>query len=134
MLSLRERFESNWSRGAVGVVIGLLGLTLLAACSQSSEPSGEVGTGSAPGEAIDIAIDDSTFHPEVVEAPAGEEVTVEVTNNDGMPHDFAIESLDLNTGTIESDGSAYATFTVGDEPIEFVCTFHSDMKGRIEPQ
>jgi|GEM_PF-2374157 len=53
-------------------------------------------------------------------------------HNDGMVHDFAIESLDLNTGPIEEDAVATATFTAPESGAEFVCTYHSDMTGRIE--
>jgi hypothetical protein len=49
-----------------------------------------------------------------------------------MVHDFAIESLDLNTGPIEEDAVATATFTAPESGAEFVCTYHSDMTGRIE--
>ena len=49
-----------------------------------------------------------------------------------MVHDFAIESLDLNTGPIEEGEVATATFAASESGAEFVCTYHSDMTGRIE--
>jgi plastocyanin len=55
-----------------------------------------------------------------------------VTNDDSVAHDFAIESLDLNTGTVSGGEVANATFTVPDRGVEFVCTFHPDMTGRIK--
>ena len=70
--------------------------------------------------------------PETLSLTAGDEVTVEVANDDSAAHDFAIESLDLNTGTVESGEVANATFMVPGEGVEFVCTFHPDMTGRIE--
>ena len=113
---------------AVGGV-ALLGLT---ACS-SSEPSGDVAQGAAAAaDSIKVVAAASSFDPETLNLEAGEEVTVEVTNDDDMAHDFAIESLELNTGTIEAGEVANATFTVPDEGIEFVCTFHPDMTGRIK--
>jgi plastocyanin len=108
--------------------VALLGL---AACN-SSEPTGDVTQGAAPADSIKVVAVDQSFDPEVLDLRAGEEVTVEVTNDDDTAHDFAIESLELNTGTIEAGEVANATFTVPDEGVEFVCTFHSDMTGRIK--
>ena len=109
--------------------IALLGLT---ACN-SSEPAGDVAQGAASGaDSIEVVAKDSSFDPATLNVKAGEEVTVEVTNDDDMAHDFAIESLELNTGTIEEGEVANATFTVPDEGVEFVCTFHPEMTGRIE--
>jgi plastocyanin len=108
--------------------VALLGL---AACN-SSEPTGDVAQGAAPADSIKVVAVDQSFDPAVLDLKAGEEVTVEVTNDDDTAHDFAIESLELNTGTIEAGEVANATFTVPDEGVEFVCTFHSDMTGRIK--
>jgi plastocyanin len=111
-----------------------LAIGLLVACRPSSEPSGNVAREAAPEGAVEVVAADNSFDPEVLELPAGKEVTVQVTNNGGTAHDFAIESMDLNTGTIEPEKSASATFTVPDDAVEFVCTIHSGMGGRIEPQ
>jgi plastocyanin len=109
--------------------IALLGLT---ACN-SSEPAGDVAQGAASAaDSIKVVAAGSSFEPGTLNLEAGEEVTVQVTNDDDMAHDFAIESLELNTGTIEAGEVANATFTVPDEGVEFVCTFHPDMTGRIE--
>jgi plastocyanin len=116
----------RWFAMAGVAVLGLV------ACN-SSEPTGDVARGaSSDGDAIHVAMDDGSFDPETLRLAAGDEVTVEVTNDDSTAHDFAIESLDLNTGTVESGEVANATFTVPDEGVEFVCTFHPDMTGRIE--
>jgi plastocyanin len=75
---------------------------------------------------------DRTFRPSILRLKAGDRVTVEVSNKDDTPHDFAIELMDLNTGIIEPGESATATFTVPESSTEFVCTLHSGMTGRIE--
>ena len=59
-----------------GTALAVVGL--LTACAPSSESSGDVGKGSAPGEAVRVTIDDSVFAPDVIEAAPGEEMTVEV--------------------------------------------------------
>jgi plastocyanin len=117
--------------GARLLAVGGIALLGLSACN-SSEPAGDVAQGAAAADSIKVVATASSFDPGTLELEAGEKVTVEVTNDDDMAHDFAIESLELNTGTIEAGEVANATFTVPDEGVEFVCTFHPDMTGRIE--
>ena len=120
-------------RLAALVVVGALAAAGLAACS-SSEPAGDVAKGPAGGEATALTIKGMKFEPSTLRAKTGEEIMVEVNNEDDTAHDFAIESLDLNTGTIEAGEVSTATLTVPEGGLEFVCTFHSDMKGRLEPK
>lgn len=102
-------------------VLALLG----AACGYSSQPSGTVSKGPATGDAVQLVADDRAFVPNSVQLPAGEQVTIEIRNEDGMAHDFAIESLELNTGIIDpgrrrrrhlrfpmTSPNSYARFTV----------------------
>jgi nitrite reductase (NO-forming) len=105
---------------------------VLGACSAGSEPMGDVAQGPAQDNAVEIVMDDMAFDPEVLEFEPGQEVTVEVTNEDSMPHDFVIESLDVSTGTIGSGGVATASFPVPPGDTTFVCTIHPDMTGRIQ--
>jgi plastocyanin len=88
--------------------------------------------GPAGEGAVEIVTVDSAFTPETLELNAGQKVTVEITNEDVVPHDFEIEVLDLSTGTIEAGEIATATFTVPEGTTEFACTYHSGMTGRIE--
>ena len=91
------------------------------------------GAGSATGDAAKIqAVGGDRFTPKTLELPAGEAVTIEITNADGRAHDFAIEAADLNTGTIQAGAVATATFTVPEGTTEFVCTFHRGMTGTIQ--
>ena len=109
-------------------VVALLGV----ACEPSSEPRGKVTPGSATGDATEVVVDDGRSQTDTLELEAGEEVTVEVRNEDGTAHDFAIDVIDLNTGTIEPGEVATATFTVPQGTTEFVCTFHGGMTGVIK--
>lgn len=118
-------------RARVGVV-ALATVALAGVACVRSEPSGKVAQGPAKGGAVQVVIEDGRFKPDVVEVPAGEETTIEIRNEDSTVHDFAVESLDVNTGIIESGGVATATLTV-DDSVEFVCTLHPGMKGRIGP-
>jgi nitrite reductase (NO-forming) len=122
---------ARWALRAV-ITVTALGVAL-AACSNSSDPVGEVASGPATGDAAKIeAVDGDRFTPATLELPAGEAVTIEITNTDDRAHDFAIEAADLNTGTIEAGAVATATFTVPEGTTEFVCTFHGGMTGTIE--
>ena len=122
---------ARWALRAV-ITVTALGMAL-AACSNSSDPVGKVAAGSATGDAAKIqAVGGDRFTPKTLELPAGEAVTIEITNADGRAHDFAIEAADLNTGTIQAGAVATATFTVPEGTTEFVCTFHRGMTGTIE--
>ncbi len=118
---------------ARAAITGVGLIALLAACN-ASDPNGAVTPGTAPAGAVQISIDDDAFTPTDVEVPAGRPVTLEVTNRDGSAHDFAIRSQGLNTGTLEQGQTATALVEVGTAVIEFVCTFHDGMKGRLVPE
>jgi nitrite reductase (NO-forming) len=121
------------ARWALRAVITVTALGALAACSNSSDPAGNVAAGSATGDAAKIqAVDGDRFTPKTLQLPAGEEVTIQITNADDRAHDFAIEAADLNTGTIQAGAVATATFTVPEGTTEFVCTFHRGMTGTIQ--
>jgi plastocyanin len=117
----------------VGIRVLALGL-VAAACANEPEPSGDVAHRRASGDAITVVAEDAAFEPALLSAAAGERVRIEVTNNDNMAHDFAVPALDLNTGTVHPGEIATASFTMPDEPLDFVCTYHGGMSGRIEPR
>lgn len=97
------------------------------------EASGTIATGPTDGDAIAIRATDNAFGPDEVEAAPGTEVTVEVANDGDTPHNLVIDEIDLSTGTLDPGEVVTATFTVPDEPVEFVCTFHPGMTGRLVP-
>lgn len=97
------------------------------------------GTASVENGTVAITANQLEFNVETIEAPAGEEFTVTLTNMEGVPHDFAVfteqggEELaqsDVVTGPDQS-----VEVTVGPlEPGEyyFECTIHpSEMNGTI---
>jgi plastocyanin len=105
----------------------------LAACSNSSDPVGTVAAGPATGAAAKIqAADGNRFTPATLKLPAGEQVTIQLTNTDKAAHDFAVEAAGLNTGTIKPGAVATATFTVPEGTTKFKCTFHRGMTGTIK--
>lgn len=110
----------------------LFATAALVACRPETNPSGDVAAGPARGGAERIVIVDSKFDPDVLELPAGTTATLEIVNEDDTAHDFAVDSLDLNTGNLEPGEAATATLTVPDGTTDFRCTYHDGMDGRIE--
>ena len=122
---------ARWALCAA-ITVTALGVAL-AACGNSSDPVGNVASGPATGGAAKLeAVDGNTFTPATLKLPAGEKVTIEITNSDDRAHDFAIEAAGLNTGTIEAGAVATATFTVPEGTTKFKCTFHGGMTGTIQ--
>jgi plastocyanin len=127
---MTQRIASSLALGALVFAFALLS----AACSNTSESSGDVDRGEASGDALGIIAEDTEFRPAIFDAEPGNKVTVEIVNKDDSSHDFAVESLGLDTGTIDPNQIATATFTMPDKALEFVCTYHDGMTGRIEPR
>jgi plastocyanin len=122
---------ARWALRAV-ITVTALGVAL-AACSNSSDPVGNVAAGPATGPAAKIqAADGNHFTPKTLNLPAGEQVTIQITNSDDTAHDFAIEAAGLNTGTIQAGAVATATFTVPEGTTKFKCTFHRGMTGTLK--
>ena len=120
------------SKIVIGLAAIIAGVFVIMGSCMRSKPSGDVGGGPAEGDAIDVLATDNRFHPSTIEAPAGRQVTVQIENTGDAAHEFRIEALDLNTGTIEGGTTAHATFVVPAGTTEFVCSYHSGMAGRIE--
>jgi plastocyanin len=121
------------ARRALRAVITVTALGVALAACNSSDPVGDVAAGPAKGDAAKIqAVAGNRFTPATLKLPAGEQVTIEITNTDDRAHDFAIEAADLNTGTIKAGAVATATFTVPEGTIKFACTFHRGMTGTIQ--
>lgn len=116
---------------SVLLVAGAAVALALAACGRAAPASGDVRMGAADGDAVEVVAVDNEFEPAAVEVAAGDEVTIQVTNDGGAPHNFVIEELDLSTGTLEPGDVATATFVAPDASVHFVCTFHPGMEGEI---
>jgi len=124
----------------------ILALTLaaltLAAC----------GGGGGPSNTIDVVFTDFKFTPDSFTIPAGQEITINATNNGAVVHEFVIMKLGTTVGEdfgdedeeniyweveVEPGGSATTTFTAPTEPGEYqlVCGteghFIAGMVGRI---
>ena len=115
----------RWTMAAAAA----LGTLVLTACG--SEPAGHVVPGRSADADARVVIDEGAFNPQRLELDAAGMATIEVTNEDFVEHDFAVEAQGLNTGSLAGGESATAEVEVGSEPVVFVCTLHPGMKGVI---
>jgi plastocyanin len=120
------------TRLATRFIAGTLMVFGLAACASEVDPRGDVISGPARGEAIEIGMKSSAFDPPRLELTAGEEVQIEVTNQEDTMHDFTIDELDLSTGPLKKGEAATATIVVPESLTTYHCTMHDGMKGIIE--
>ena len=110
---------------------------VFAACGGGDEEPAASGDGACGGEggtALSLESADFKFAPDQLSAPAGEQVTVEFTNQDDAPHTFTVQDLDCDTGSVESGQSATLSFTMPEEETGFICTIHPDMTGTLKPE
>jgi len=138
----RKHHGSNRPRAA-RLAGGVAALALvLAACGGSDQaPAGPGGDAAAPAAAsadqqATLAATDNAFSTEELSLPAGEVVELTFTNDGANPHTFTSSALDVDTGTVAPGESATVTFTVPDEPTEFLCSLHGagGMTGVIVPE
>ncbi|MCC5954048.1 MAG: cupredoxin domain-containing protein [Acidimicrobiia bacterium] len=132
-MRLAHRYTSLAASAVLAV--GALGL---AACGDDDSDDGSVDATEndaengveAPDDALSISASDFEFSTDSLSADAGE-VTVVFTNDDGAPHSFTID--DLNVDIDVSGGSSdSATFTAEPGVYEYYCTYHGTMQGTLE--
>jgi plastocyanin len=101
---------------------------LVGACGEDDDG----GSGSGSGDSVELVAQDFSFDPTTLDLPAGEEVTVTLTNEGEAEHSFTVEDLDVETEA-EGGESAEVSFTAPDEgAVEFHCKYHPDqMTGEI---
>jgi plastocyanin len=83
---------------------------------------------------IELTQVDVMFKPEKLKAPAGEMVTVVVSNEGGLEHTFTSPDVDCDSGYIAPGTKATVTFEMPDAAVEFYCVPHKpSMNGEIVP-
>ncbi len=110
----------------------LLGIAILAfgavACSSDDggsdsggSSSGGGSSASGGGSSASVALGRFVFNPDSITVSAGE-VTIDITNEDGSPHNFVVEDLDVESDTLDPDGSTSVTFTATAGSYEIICS------------
>lgn len=103
---------------------------LMAACSSDDDGTdGSTDTGDGASDQT-ITIADFTFDPSSLTVPSGEDVTIEVTNEDDAEHSF---TLDDDSVSQDVEGGESQTVTINlTEGIGWHCEYHPDtMTGTI---
>jgi plastocyanin len=108
-----------------------LAVAILPACAEGPARTAGVTMGPAPGPAVEVEAGDNVFSPKELEVEEGQTISVEVTNKGRIPHDFAIDELNLSTGVLQPGDVATATFQVPNGDVVFVCTLHRGMEGTL---
>lgn len=102
--------------------------------SAETETTTEEDAGGEDATALTVSAVDNSFEPASLSAPAGSEVTIEVTNDGANPHTFTIDDLGVDSGSLASGESATVTFDMGEDTVTFYCAIHGEamMSGEIE--
>jgi len=109
------------------LILGCVAL-LGTACGDDTADSGGDDGGGATAIAVEAA--DFSFSPTSIDASAGEEIELTLTNSGTVEHSFTIEDV----FEVEAEGGAEAsgTFTAPDASVEFFCKYHPDqMTGEL---
>jgi plastocyanin len=126
-----SRASGRLARARLSAITVLL--VMPAACD-GSQATDDASRQARQEASVEVVAVDNSFEPRTVELPAEEEVTISIRNEGSLPHDFVIASEGVNTDSIEPGGGATVSINVPATPVEFVCTIHSEMKGRIVPK
>jgi plastocyanin len=132
-------------RGALITLI-LAFSAVVAACTgggDETEPAGTDGgttggTATVENGAVDVSADNLAFDVSTIEAPAGEEFTITLTNNEAQPHNISIyteeNGEEIAVGDVITGPDATAdTVVPALDPGEyyFVCDVHPEMNGTL---
>ena len=115
-------------------------LLALAACGGDGDDTQDAGSdagaeGGGESVTLEVTAVDNSFDPSSLEAPAGSEVTVELTNDGSNPHTFTIDDPETDTSSVDGGSSGSATFTMPEGSVTFYCAIHGEatMSGTIDP-
>jgi plastocyanin len=133
-------------RGALITLI-LAFASVLAACSGGNDASQPPANGGAGGDTatveggnVEISAADLVFNVTTIEAPAGEDFTITLVNDDSAPHNVSVYSEEggelLAEGPFIDPDQTGTTDVSALEPgtYYFVCDLHPEMNGSLVVQ
>ncbi|MGH2402458.1 MAG: cupredoxin domain-containing protein [Candidatus Limnocylindria bacterium] len=122
-------------------------VALMAACSPSTDASGDGAEASEPATGggtvavtdgvVELTAADLAFDANVIQAPAGEAFTISFTNNDSAPHNVSVYTEEGGDVIVEGEViDPGASTEVQVEALDageyfFVCDIHPDMNGSV---
>lgn len=117
-------------------IVAVVAITVLLTACTGDDDGATTRTGEETDNRVTLQVVavDNSFSPASLSAPAGGEVTVEVSNDGSNPHTFTIDDLDVDTSTIDAGNSETATFTMPESSVSFYCVIHGEkaMSGEID--
>jgi plastocyanin len=127
----------GWVTGALVVAT----FTLATACSSSSSSSSTAG-GSSSSAPTDVSGESSTtmsaenffFSPSDLSGTGGQKLTISLTNDGSVPHNFSITDQNIDV-TLDPGDSQDIKVTFPDSgSVQFFCSFHqtSGMVGTLQ--
>jgi plastocyanin len=102
-----------------------------ASADHEMTPQGKVndkGTETFTGTAFTVELeqDDFYFEPTYIKAPGGSTATVNLTNEGEAPHNFSIESLNIDQDVQPGEKKTVEVKLGTDTLVPFFCKFHKD--------
>ena len=64
---------------------------------------------------------DLAFQPTELTIPAGQDVTITLTNKGSLPHTFTIDELNVDSGTVNAGSTATVTINAKAGDYQFYC-------------
>ena len=108
--------------GMVALITGIIGIVIASDNSDGTRAVAASDSGASGGTTeFDVTLAEMSISPSMIEVPAGEEITVHVTNAGVMPHDFKVmgttgtemldpgEEVDIIIGPFTSDTEVWCT-------------------------
>jgi nitrite reductase (NO-forming) len=85
-------------------------------CGEDATDRGNAPSGATPS--MTVSMREMRFEPETIRAAPGEDITIELTNDGAVKHNFSIEAAGIDW-TLDRNDSGVFTFTAPSEPGEY---------------
>jgi plastocyanin len=102
---------------------------LLSACGGDTAGSAAPCLRVERGQSLTVTARDDRFDPACIDAAGEGEISLVVRNDGRHPHNLTL--ADGESVSVDSTQVAFITARVGSEGVDYVCTIHPGMRGRI---
>lgn len=111
----RERTGDGWwvttfVIGMVALIVAVVGVAISASKPNSTSAAGASGAAAGGVTEVDVTLADISVSPNMIEVPAGEEITLHVANEGVLDHDFKVEGVE---GTAMLKAGETSTIVIG---------------------
>ncbi len=112
-------------RGMVGVLTIVEGdgsVAATPAASPAASPVSETTTGGDAATSVDVSAVELAFEPKEFTIPANTDVTINITNDGVLEHDFAVDDLGIESDLLASGEQTSVVINAAPGTYEFHCT------------